>query len=443
MPVRHTKEDKMEVKAINCPNCGSNNVVMDSETSTRCKNCNSKFSIEKNEPDKTVVVSNTIVVDDSCKSRVSLLNLAAKDVTDETQFLRRSLIELSINGNVPSDIYEADFEPVKTETDCFLVVKANVDVSYNASVGYDRKVTEQVYDRVAKEYKTKTKTVTDWTPYSGRATYDKTGEAVLRTSAEDELQHIFDFKAVEEGAQLVPFEESSLTQQPETPTSDDYAYAKNEAAIGAKEACKRDMPGDHVRDFSASTVCNVYETAVISANDRILNFNYKGETSQIRGFAGIDEVRQISVPSDNKNVWTHVKSKQKPFEIAAMALYAFNIFLSLLMLGLGSTPSVPRGTKVGVLLPFTLIGIAYFVFFVLYRRKLVKDYSAAMQKAKIEALEKILCDKKLEPLSFEEKNDLVATNSTERSVKSVSAPNKAIFVLFGLATLISLIFMFF
>ena len=57
--------------------------------------------------------------------------------------------------------------------------------------------------------------------------------------------------------------------------------------------------------------------------------------------------------------------------------------------------------------------------------------------------EKILCDKKLEPLSFEEKNDLVATNSTERSVKSVSAPNKAIFVLFGLATLISLIFMFF
>lgn len=190
-------------------------------------------------------------------------------------------------------------------------------------------------------------------------------------------------------------------------------------------------------------MCNVYETAVISANDRILNFNYKGETSQIRGFAGIDKVRQISVPSDNKNVWTHVKSKQKPFEIAAMALYAFTIFLSFLMLILGSWPFVPMGTKVGVLLPFTLIGIAYFVFFVLYRRKLVKDYSAAMQKAKIEALEKILCDKKLEPLSFEEKNDLVATNSTERSVKSVSAPNKAIFVLFGLATLISLIFMFF
>ena len=126
-----------------------------------------------------------------------------------------------------------------------------------------------------------------------------------------------------------------------------------------------------------------------------------------------------------------------------MALYAFNIFLSFLMLGLCSALSVPRGTKVGVLLPFTLIGIAYFVFFVLYRRKLVKDYSAAMQKAKIEALEKILCDKKLEPLTKKKKNDLVATNSTECSVKSVSAPNKAILVLFGLATFFSLIFMLF
>lgn len=249
MPVRHTKEDKMEVKAIHCPNCGSNDVVMDSETSARCKNCNSKFSIEKNEPDKTVVVSNTIVVDDSCKSRVSLLNLAAKDVTDETQFLRRSLIELSINGNVPSDIYEADFEPVKTETDCFLVIKANVDVSYNASVGYDRKVTEQVYDRAAKKYKTETKTVTDWTPYSGRATYDKTGEAVLRTSAEDELQHIFDFKAVEEGAQLVPFEESSLTQQPETPTSDDYAYAKKRSGYRRERGMQKRYAGRSCQGF--------------------------------------------------------------------------------------------------------------------------------------------------------------------------------------------------
>lgn len=433
----------MEVKAINCPNCGSANVVMDSDTSAHCKNCNSKFKIQKDEPAKTVLVTNKLVVDESGNRPVPLLNLAATDVTDETQFLRAALIGLSEGGKIPADVYEADFQPVKTETDCFLMVKTNVDVSYHASIGYDRQVTERVYDSAAKEYKTKTKTVTDWSPLSGKATYDMTGEAVLRSSVSDKLQHIFDFKSVESNAKLVPFEDSTITDEPEKPTAEDFTYAEEVAMIGAKSHCERDLPGDHVKDFSASTVCNTYETAVVSARDMILDFDYKGEKCQLRGFTSLSSVRKISTPSDYGNVKGSVGTKQRPFEIAALSLFSFNIFLAFLMMILSSAEAVSRGAKAGVLITFCLIGVAYFVFFCLYRKKLVKDYSTLVQNAKVTALEKILNEKKLEPLSYEEKSALSNTSSTISDVKRLSSPSKAITILFGLSVFFSLAFLIF
>ena len=109
-----------------------------------------------------------------------------KKTISKEEFMRNLLIEMSKSMLTPANILEAEFSDIEEFEEEFLVVSANVNVSYSASCGYDRKVQYRASDGT-----TKTKTVTDWSPYSGISSSAEQGFAVNKDKANPVLNSTF------------------------------------------------------------------------------------------------------------------------------------------------------------------------------------------------------------------------------------------------------------
>lgn len=405
---------------------------------------------------ETAFSSAADAADEFLENGVPVRYLAVKEITDENQFIRRAIIRLFNNGNAPADILKAEFSPVKTETDSYLAVQSSADVDYSVSIGYEHRVERSYYDSTTKTTRTKTETLTDWRPLSGKATYDAEGLVKIGSKDEGDLKKALDFENAYCLAETVPFSQAYPTEKPVKPSSLDFAAAERRAAKNAEFKCSYSLPGDRKEDFHASTTVSTSKAEVITARDRTMTCKYGDTQLELHIFACSNLVRGDYPPEDKDDhsdelIKKH-KSKLLYIDIAGIAMYSFNLFISILSFVMFFVShTITKGGYLGMRLPFFFIGIGYFVFSVLYRKKEIKkfsmqlsNYSLTVLDGKTAFLDKVLKEKNLQPLSQEEKQEMYSRFRLV-SAKYDEAPSKpyiASVVLFGLVTAFMFFFMF-
>lgn len=400
--------------------------------------------------------SSVDINDGILENGVPVRYLAVKEITDEDQFMRKAMLRLFNNGNSPVDILNAEFSPVKTETNSYLVVQSSADIDYSASIGYEYTVERSYYDSTSKTTRTKKETLTDWRPLSGKATYDTEGLVKIGGKDEGDIKNALDFENAYCLAEIVPFSQAYPTEKPVKPSSLDFSAAERRAAKNAEFKCSYSLPGDRKEDFHASTTVSTSKAEVITARDRTVTCKYGDTQLEFRGFACSNLTRGDYPPKDTScNADTMIKkheSRLKTIDIAGIALYSFNLFISILSFVLYIvTQTITKGGYLGMRLPFFFIGIGYFVFSVLYRKKELEkismklcDYSSIVLDEKTAFLDKVLKEKNLQPLSQEEKREMLSNFKlvTARYDESPSKLHIASIVLFGIVTAFMFFFMF-
>lgn len=400
--------------------------------------------------------SSADAADEILENGIPVRYLAVKEISDEDQFIRQAMIRLFNNGKAPADIVKAEFSPVKTETDSYLAVQSSADIDYSVSIGYDYTVERSYYDSTTKTTRTKTETLTDWRPLSGKATYDAEGLVKIGSKDEGDLKKALDFENAYCLAEKMPFSQAYPTEKPVKPSSQDFAAAERNAADNAEFKCRYSLPGDRKESFHASTAVTTSKATVITARDRTVTCKYGDTQLELHGFACSNLVRGDYPPEDKDDhsdelIKKH-RSKLLYIDIAGIAMYSFNLFISILSFVMFFVShTITKGGYLGMRLPFFFIGIGYFVFSVLYRKKENKkfsmqlsNYSLTVLDGKTAFLDKVLKEKNLQPLSQEEKQEMYSRFRLV-SAKYDEAPSKpyiASVVLFGLVTAFMFFFMF-
>ncbi len=405
---------------------------------------------------ETAFSSTDDAADEILENGVPVRYLAVKEINDENQFVRRAIIRLFNCGNSPADIVKAKLSPVKTETDSYLAVHASAEIDYSVSVGYEYTVERSYYDSTTKTTKTKKETSIDWRPLSGKAKYDAEGFTKIGDKDEADRSKTYDFKNSYYFAETVPFSQAYPTEKPVKPSSLDFAAAERSAARDAEYNCKASLPGDHQEDFHASGTISVSKAEVITARDRSVTCKYGDTQLELHGFACSNLVRGDYPPEDktdysNEMIQKH-KSRLKYLDIAGIAMYSFNLFISILSFALYfGSQTISKGGYIGMRLPFFFIGIGFFAFSVFYRKKevikfsmLLSNYSSTILDKKIAVLNQVLEEKNLQPLSAEERKEM-SSNFRILSTFNDNKPSKlhiASVVLFWLVTAFMFFFMF-
>lgn len=190
--------------------------------------------------------------------------VTVKKEHSKEQFLRAAMIKLASDIETPIDVVKADFGEVKESVKEVILCTAHVESDYTASIGYDRQeqyqTTESKFLSEGDWYTCKgvqkradrsgsyqvdvikTRTVTDWQPYSGHIGGDATCVAMNGSEEYSEGRLIDVIKS----------------------TKDESVVEKGEAIVSpvglkeVKENCRGvvesriDFPGDHYKDVHSN-----------------------------------------------------------------------------------------------------------------------------------------------------------------------------------------------
>ena len=157
----------MDLLAIVCPQCGSNDVsVSEKSNDAVCNSCGTKFLITDKQPNWYEEENAVYEPAKRADRKMKFKPLYSTDV-----FLRNTMIRM-YQRKASLELLGGTIAPVKTSWRRMLSERAIADVDYGGSVGYNRTETyvaiEEKYDKdLQKRVKVpveKTRTVTDWRP---------------------------------------------------------------------------------------------------------------------------------------------------------------------------------------------------------------------------------------------------------------------------------------
>ncbi len=247
---------------------------------------------------------------------------SVKKEIDKDQFLRNLIIQLSNSPDTPIGIAKSQFGEVKESVKEVLLCSAHVELDYSASVGYDRQ--ETYYSGNVK----KTRTVTDWRPYSGHINGD---EACLAYN-----------EAYNDGEPRSGYKEHSELRKVILSIADKDIVEKGEAQISpdgletAKETCKflvrSDIryPGDRHRDERCHGSVNVSEVVCYKLPFYEVDYIYEGETYHATGFACNESNLKAELPPNNVDIKAIAAKETKKDRTIMFSLWgAFAAFFVL------------------------------------------------------------------------------------------------------------------
>ena len=191
----------IEIETITCPQCGSSDVSMSTETQGICNVCGAQFVVQPGFENQNIYNETTIYYGQEDKSNIS--ETAYYEIIpeySEKDFLRASWISLA-KEDAPLDIFECDFTDIEINDHQIFLEEISADTSYVADIGNDREepyIDYETYEdyelhdkieyytegfgdqkkekqRIVQEkipvkkqrQVTRYRTVTDWTPTSG------------------------------------------------------------------------------------------------------------------------------------------------------------------------------------------------------------------------------------------------------------------------------------
>ena len=229
---------------------------------------------------------------------------------DEKEFYAEVLTEIALDRNTPDDIFiSGTFSPVKTEYRQYLLALGDADMSYSATVGYDRKVTYTEYSNGKAVQKTKT--VTDWKPFSGtrKGTYtgcvknDATKDPNCITISTASMYELFDAK------HAVSMDKVSFkTTEPKTPTEATIHSAQLSVEASAHYACKSSLPGDRHRDFHCDGTTLLKRLSSHVAPLYVLDYKYQGTSYSYCGHSSKTKHYEGKMPSAKKEIASEIEN---------------------------------------------------------------------------------------------------------------------------------------
>ena len=245
----------------------------------------------------------------------------AKKETSKEDFLRGVLIELASSSKTPADVVDAKFGEIEESVREAIVCTAHIEMDYSASIGYDRQetywTTEKKYNSSTKRYYDvnvqKTRTVTDWRPYSGHISGVKTAAAF--NESHSGLHHndtIVDvIKSAADGS-IVPKGEATVN----------YAgleAAKSNCAFFLELDIK--LPGDRRKDKSTNSDITVQSISCYKLPCYTVEFTYNGKKYSASGFAcGRPNITAV-MPENDVNIEEEVNKKTDKLKKATKALW--------------------------------------------------------------------------------------------------------------------------
>ena len=298
---------------------------------------------------------------------------------DEKTFYANALAEIALDKDSPEDIFiVGKFEPVETEYRQYVLGKGTAVMSYSATIGYDRKeeykTTESKYVTEGSYYTcngvqkranssgsvqvdvVKTRTVTDWHPFSGNYTGEHV-DAIANDDKSDELDS-YDYEvnclasAKEYDANV------SKSPAPLIPSSASIHSLEIGIKTRARLACERKLPGDRMKDFycDGTVSLNIVESHV--APQYILKYKYLQKDYTLKAHSAKKSKIKGDIPSAKTEIETEIEQNKlvKSFNLITFVVLLFSIISAILF---------PITYKI----IFTIVGIVSFITYQVIRSK--------------------------------------------------------------------------
>ena len=347
----------INIKSVTCSQCGSSDVKVMSDELAVCNSCGSTIVIK---PDVINIVGDiagkgndeiikfVLVPDSSIESTKAL----------SKEFMRAVFIKIA-GEDVPLDLISSvNFKDFKCEPYELLSKSMDFELSYSASVGYNRQepyldteyYTERVNGQNVQRTRqvTKYRTVVDWRPISGTyrsSQFHSTSNDPAKPFA-TEYENAVLAEMKKRKNDDIGFITEDITISPE---SDAFLTELNRDIAQMK--CKYSLPGEHMRDFTCSIISEKVSQEVVVQTIRLsCTAEYAGEEYDFSALAIggmlVAQDKIIENPeSHNKKYEEEKQSIEKEFNekmkafkkkmmIISGALFGGGGFLYILLLGL-------------------------------------------------------------------------------------------------------------
>ncbi len=354
-----TTEDVPLVQGVVCTQCGSSDVELISETLGKCQNCGAQVVIATPKEDNYITNNVTIqMTGNGVDNSIGYFELPIE--MDESTFYANALTQIALDKDSPDDIFEiGKFEPVKTVYRQYALAKGTAQMTYSATIGYDRTIHVTEYDAARGSNVTKTKKVTDWQPFSG----SHIGEYIDATSNDNNPD---DFDAYDYKANCLSIskdydEINSKLPAPLVPSSS--AINSLEAGIraSAQADCKNSLPGDRNKNFNCNgtVTLSVLESHV--APQYILKYKYLGKGYDLKAHSCKKSMIRGDIPSAKTEIEAEIEDNHlvKTFNFITLFTLLFSILSAIIF---------PIALKI----LFAVIGITSFITYWVVRSKTSK-----------------------------------------------------------------------
>ncbi len=334
---------------------------------------------------------------------------SVKTTVTKEQFLRQVLIELAKDGNAPLDVCTVKFGEVKERKRKILVYDAHIETEGTASVGYDREEIyyeeEKQYDVETKSYRyatvKKTRTVTDWQPFSARHTSDEAcaiyNDETAKTASEADVFRIGDvLDALEDDAVEIQAESNMKVVSEALKKATEFCEAWAENGIT--------YPGDHVKDKKFNTVSTVKQLVGYELPFYEVTYTYMEKTYKADGFAcgALQVWAEVPQGGETLDVTGRAKEKAKPMK--NISIYSWIGTGVLAILG-GVVPSI-QFVFILAAMAALVVGCVFYVKSKKIYNKEIEAATEELKTMKLDGLKKRLEECKYLPLTSEELSEI-------------------------------------
>ena len=384
-----------ETTSVVCPQCGSNDIELKSSELGKCKHCGTTVVLPKKENQMNVV--NNFVVNTNANDSVRYYTIK-RERTLNDEFIREAYVSMAKNVKTPIDISDGEFTVVEENNEQYLEVDSTANITYSATIGYDYEVHYTDYDSQGKPIQ-KTKTETEWKPFSGSLVKQSTvyvgnNESSVRTTAFD-----LALNYAEPGS-VVPYDgTNSVEAVPLIPNHSAIKSAREVSVLKAESEARSSLPGNRYKDFRASGSATIHSVSSYSAPTQDALLKYNEREFPCTAFAFGPFLLGGIIPDDSNSIHQVVRKKTNPLFITSLLL--LGALISLIVVAF-TCPIGYDGAIVAILVPafvmMTMLIASIVVTKLLYTRLIKKQ-----QHAKVKRTNEKLNELKLAPMTDAEK----------------------------------------
>lgn len=232
-------------------------------------------------------------------------------------FKRSGLVNLFADVNIPSDIKEAEFKEAYKKYSNYTMVDSDFDVTFTVDIGYDRQETyteyKKEYDSTIKQYRTvpvtKTRTVTDWKPFSGSC--KKNGVVgTVKADNNDDLEvskdyHVkesirFNRYADELCDNAIPIQGSGFEDK--EIKCDEKLASRALMSAQMKVEHGLSLPGDHERNLELYGTATANQVVNLVVGEYVMPFEYNEKKYEIKQYQSLPGIVNDYYPSEGLKI---------------------------------------------------------------------------------------------------------------------------------------------